>query len=197
MKPPGPIAQGLRIGLLGGSFNPAHAGHIHISEVARKRLRLDYVWWLVTPQNPLKPADGMMPFVQRLDSARAVATRYPHIIVSGIEREMGTRYTVDTLARLRPRFREVRFVWLMGSDALAGFHRWRRWPKILEQVPVAVVTRPASVLSVLSAKPLQRFASARASDPRQIVCAAPPVIAVLDGPRNPLSSTALRRASVT
>ena len=193
LKPPGPVATGLRIGLLGGSFNPAHQGHLHVSEVALKRLGLDYVWWLVTPQNPLKSHAGLAPLPDRMRQARGVA-KHPRIVVMDIERTLGTRYSIDTLTALQRRFREIEFVWLMGSDNLAIFRRWRCWEEIVRRVPIAVVQRPGSVLAALSAKPMQRFARARATPGRRLP--KPPAIVILDGHRNPLSSTALRRATL-
>ena len=189
LKPPGPIAPGLRIGLLGGSFNPAHEGHLYVSEVALKRLGLDYVWWLVTPQNPLKSANALLPFEARMKQARAMAV-HPRIVVVDIERALGTHYSIDTLTRLRRRFREVEFVWLMGSDNLEIFHRWRRWQEIARLVPIAVVQRPGSVLAMLSSKAIARFRPRRVCEGKRLC--APPCIVVLDGHRNAQSSTALR-----
>ena len=130
-----------RIGLLGGSFNPAHKGHRRLSLAAVERLGLDEVWWLVSPGNPLKEAKGMAPLAARLASARGMARGAP-IRASAIERELGTRYTVDTLRALVRRYPDRRFVWLMGADNLAQFHRWRDWRRIAALVPIAVVTRP-------------------------------------------------------
>jgi nicotinate-nucleotide adenylyltransferase len=176
LRPPGPIAPGLRIGLLGGSFNPAHEGHLYVGEVALKRLRLDYVWWLVATQNPLKPLASMAPLKKRLAAARALASRDPRLIVTDIERHLGTCYTIDTLRALTRRFPGVRFVWLMGSDNLEQFHRWRRWEEIAALVPIAVVLRPGSVLAPLRAKAMKRI----------------PRIAIVDGRRNEASATAIR-----
>ena len=192
IKPPGPVARGLKIGLLGGSFNPAHAGHTHISDVAIRRLGLDYVWWLVAPQNPLKPTQGMAPLSRRLEFAQSETIGHPRIVVMDIEHALGTRYTIDTLTSLKRRFREVNFVWLMGSDNLDGFRRWKRWQDIVQTVPIAVVTRPGSIMAMLHAKPAIRFRRNRTGDLRGLARARPPAIAVLDGPRNPLSSTAIR-----
>lgn len=192
ITPPGPVASGLKIGLLGGSFNPAHAGHLHISEVAMKRLGLDYVWWLVAPQNPLKPAQGMASLSRRLEFAQTETVGHPRIVVMDIEHALGTRYTIDTLVQLKRRFREVNFVWLMGSDNLDQFRRWKRWQDIVQTVPIAVVTRPGSIMAMLHAKPAIRFCRGRSCDYRGLAKARPPAIAVLDGPRNPLSSTAIR-----
>lgn len=130
-----------RIGLLGGSFNPAHGGHRRISRFALDALGLDAVWWLVSPGNPLKPAKGMAPLAARLASARVQARR-ARIVPTAIERELGTRYTVDTLRRLQRRYPKHRFVWLMGSDNLAQFHRWRSWRAIARTMPIAVIARP-------------------------------------------------------
>lgn len=131
----------LRIGLLGGSFNPAHGGHRRISLFARAALGLDEVWWLVSPSNPLKPIEGMAPFSSRFGGAAGQARRAP-IRVTGIERELGTRYTVDTLRALQRRYPRSRFVWLMGSDNLAQFHHWRDWRGIARTMPIAVIARP-------------------------------------------------------
>ena len=128
IRPPGPVAPGLKIGLLGGSFNPAHCGHLHVSEVALKRLDLDYVWWLVSPQNPLKSTIGMAPLENRLKWCADEALN-PRIRVIDIESELGTRYTIDTLAALKRRFADVKFIWLMGSDNLKNFRRWRARPR--------------------------------------------------------------------
>jgi nicotinate-nucleotide adenylyltransferase len=136
MQRTGPVT-----GLLGGSFNPAHGGHRRISLFARDALGLDEVWWLVSPGNPLKPRAGMAPLATRYRSARAQALRAP-IIVTAIERELGTVFTADTLAALLRRYPKRRFVWLMGADNLAQFHRWRHWRRIARQMPIAVIARP-------------------------------------------------------
>jgi nicotinate-nucleotide adenylyltransferase len=130
-----------RIGLLGGSFNPAHRGHRAISLHAIRALGLDEVWWLVSPGNPLKPQKGMAPFAARIASATRVARHAP-IRVSAIERRLKTRYTADTLARLPRLYPRHRFVWLMGADNLEQFHHWRDWRGIARQVPIAVIARP-------------------------------------------------------
>ena len=185
LRPPGPLAKGLRIGLLGGSFNPAHEGHLYVSEIALKQLPLDYVWWLVAPQNPLKPEAGMAPAELRLAQARAMAAHHPRLIVSDLEITLGTRYTIDTLKALHRRFPLVRFVWLMGSDNLAQFHRWRHWTDIVALMPIAVIVRPGSVLAPLNAKAIWRFA-------RRKNMGKLPAIVPLDGHRNEASATAIR-----
>jgi nicotinate-nucleotide adenylyltransferase len=129
------------VGLLGGSFNPAHGGHRRISLFAMDALGLDEVWWLVSPGNVLKPAEGMAPLPARLGSARAQARRAP-IRPTAIEAQFGTRYTVDTLSRLVGRYPKVRFVWLMGADNLAQFHLWKSWRTIARTMPIAVIARP-------------------------------------------------------
>jgi nicotinate-nucleotide adenylyltransferase len=193
VRSPGPVSPGLRIGLLGGSFNPAHEGHLYVSEVARKRLGLDFVWWLVSPQNPLKPAKDTASMAVRLSRARSVANN-PRIVLTDIEQDMGTRYTIDTVTALQRRFPQVRFLWIMGSDNLDSFHRWRRWPDIVRRVPIAVVARPGSAISAIHTAPMMRFAHARRS-PHALADSHPPAIAFLDGPRNWQSSTAIRNAA--
>ena len=194
LRPPGPIAPGLRIGLLGGSFNPPHEGHLYASEVALKRLGLDYVWWLVTPQNPLKPTVGLAPLHDRMTDARALA-RHPRILVMDIEHTLGTRFSVDTLHAIKKRFPRVHFIWLMGSDNLRSFRQWRRWPEIVAQVPIAVVLRPGSQLAPIQSKAIQRFGSARCPG-KSLGREKPPAIAIVDGKRNAQSSTALRAVLV-
>jgi nicotinate-nucleotide adenylyltransferase len=188
LRPPGPIAPGLRIGLLGGSFNPAHEGHLYVSEVALKRLGLDYVWWLVTPRNPLKGPAGL-PLEKRVRIARELA-HHPRIVVMDIERCLHTTYSIDTLKALQHRFPLVRFFWLMGSDNLEIFRRWRRWEEIVARVPIAVVQRPGSTLATLHAKPMQRFVRWRRRECDGDMT--PPAIVILDGRRNAQSSTAIR-----
>jgi nicotinate-nucleotide adenylyltransferase len=131
-----------RVGLLGGSFNPAHRGHRRITLAALRKLGLDEVWWLVSPGNPLKPKAGMAPLAVRLASARTMARRAP-IWATAIEAELGTRYTVDTIRTLQRRYPRVQFIWLMGADNLADFHRWRNWRAIAHSVPIAVIARPS------------------------------------------------------
>src|SRR5690606_10326285 len=166
---PNPLAgrlwAGLRVGLLGGSFNPAHAGHRHISLEALRRLKLDEIWWLVTPQNPLKPVCGTAPLDRRVAAARRVAD-HPRIRVTDIERRLGTRYTADTLAALTARFPRTRFVWLMGADNLAQIHRWRHWTRIFHTVPIAVLDRPTYSLKASGGVAARRFARYRVS-PRE------------------------------
>jgi nicotinate-nucleotide adenylyltransferase len=147
--------------LLGGSFNPAHGGHLHISLLALQRLDLGEVWWLVSPQNPLKPAKGMATFAKRLAGAEALAKGHPRIMISEIEAVLGTTYTADTIEALQRRFSKICFVWLMGGDNLAQLPRWRRWIDIAEALPIAVFDRPQTALKALAGKAAHRFARAR------------------------------------
>ncbi len=186
IKPPGPIADGLRIGLLGGSFDPAHDGHLYVSETARRALKLDQVWWLVSPGNVLKPTPGALE--NRLAGAFAAA-KHPSIRVTDIETRLGTRFTVDTVAALQKRFPGLHFTWLMGSDNLEQFSRWRCWRQIAARIPIAVVRRPGSVLAPLHA-PLARLLGAS----RRIGFA--PTLVILDGRRNMSSSTELRELAL-
>ena len=160
--PPGPRGdrRRTRIGLLGGSFNPAHAGHRHVAEQALARLGLDQVWLLVSPGNPLKPARGMAPFARRLASARAIADGR-RIVATDIEARLGTRYTVETLALLRRRFPRARFVLLLGADNLAQLPRWRRWQEMARTVPIAVLPRPGETRRALSGQAAQALARHR------------------------------------
>ncbi|MCB2099270.1 MAG: nicotinate-nucleotide adenylyltransferase [Rhodobacterales bacterium] len=150
----------MSVGLLGGSFNPAHAGHRHISLLALDRLGLDAVWWLASPQNPLKDAGDMAPLARRLAGARAVAA-HPRIRVTDVEARLGTRFTADTLAALQARYPATFFVWLMGADNLAQIPRWQRWTRVFERAPVAVFDRPTYAIGALSGKAAQRYARHR------------------------------------
>ena len=187
------LSPGLTVGLFGGSFNPAHDGHAHVAGTALRRLGLDRVIWLVSPQNPLKSADQMAPLAKRMASARAMAEG-PSMIVSDFETRVGTQWTVDTLRALTARHPGVRFVWLMGSDNLASFHRWRGWIDIMEMMPVAVVARPGTMLESRSAPAARRFAGHRVSsrEARSLPYLAAPAWTYLRAPLNSSSSTALR-----
>ena len=184
-----------RVGLLGGSFNPAHGGHRRISLFAMHALGLDEVWWLVSPGNPLKPKAGMAPLTARMASARAVAQRAP-IRVTAIERDLGTRYTIDTLRALQARFRKRQFVWLMGSDNLAQFHLWRDWRGIARRMPIAVVARPgydgAAIASPAMAW-LRRYRVPPASFAHGGEWSAPALVILRFDP-DERSATAIRRA---
>ena len=154
-----------RIGLLGGSFNPAHKGHLHISREALTRLNLDEIWWVVSPQNPLKATNDMADFNSRVDSAYTVASD-PRIIVTKIEAELGTVFTVDTLRALREMFPEFHFVWLMGADNLRQIPKWKGWRQIFRMVPIAIFPRPAHSSRALAGKASRRFGKFRVRSTR-------------------------------
>jgi nicotinate-nucleotide adenylyltransferase len=189
-----PHAPGMRIGLFGGSFDPPHAGHALVSHLALTRLGLDRIWWLVTPGNPLKDTRGLAALEMRMKAARRL-TRDPRVVVTGLEADIGARYTEDTIAYLASRCPGVHFVWIMGADNLLQFHRWRNWAEIMRSVPVAIVDRPGSTLRSTSAKALQRFARAQIEeqDAKLLATARPPAFVYLHGPRDASSSTELRR----
>ncbi len=191
-----PACPGMRIGLLGGSFNPPHAGHRHISLTALKRAGLSRVWWLVTPGNPLKDKGELAPLDGRVAAARMVAD-HPRIDVTAFEATRGSAYTFDTIRFLKAGHPGVDFVFLMGADNLAGFHRWRRWREIAAMVPLLVVDRPGSSLAAVAGRAATTLAGARLdeSDAPLLSGARPPAWCLLTGPRVDLSSTALRRAA--
>ena len=190
MKPSGPLT-----GLLGGSFNPAHGAHRKITLFALNALGLDEVWWLVSPGNPLKPLTGMAPLAARVRSARAMARRAP-IRVTAIERELATRFTVDTLRALKRRYPERRFVWLMGADNLAQFHRWKDWRAIARSMPIAVIARPgydAQALASPAMAWLRRYRLPATGLKNRQEWSAPALIALRFDP-DPRSATELRQA---
>jgi len=183
----------LRIGLLGGSFNPAHGGHRRISRFAMQALGLDEVWWLVSPGNPLKPPAGMAKLAARAASARAQARGLP-IRVTVIERDLGTRYTVDTLQALARRFAKRRFVWLMGADNLAQLHRWRDWRRLARTMPIAVIARPGYDARAIASPAMawfSRYRRSAASLHRPEQWSAPTLVLLRFDP-DPRSASALR-----
>ncbi len=182
------LSPGMRVGLFGGSFNPAHDGHAHVAQTARRKLNLDRVIWLVSPQNPLKPRDETADLALRLAGAREKA-QGPGMIVSDAEARLGSAYTIDTVRALKARFPGVRFVWIMGADSLASFHRWRGWTQIMREVPVVVVSRPWISLKSRFSPAARRFAHSRR---RHLDAATAPAWTFLIGPLNFQSSTALR-----
>lgn len=184
---------GARIGLLGGSFNPAHEAHLHISLIALRRLHLDCVWWLVSPQNPLKSEAGMASLERRLARAREVATR-PNIFVTSIETQLGTQFTFDTLSSLKQHFPKARFVWLMGGDNLATFHLWQRWEDIAKLMPFAVIARPRFTTRALASPAAQQLRAARrdAADAATLPEQKPPSWVFIQERLDPTSATAIR-----
>jgi nicotinate-nucleotide adenylyltransferase len=182
-------------GLLGGSFNPAHGAHRRITLFALDALNLDEVWWLVSPGNPLKPAAGMAPLATRFASARRMARRAP-IRASALERELGTRYTAETLEKLQRRWPRRRFIWLMGADNLAQLHRWKDWRRLARSMPIAVVARPgydeAAIASPAMAW-LRRFRTSAASIRNRTGWSAPALVLLRFDPDR-RSATAIRHA---
>ena len=187
---------GRKIGLLGGSFNPAHDGHLHISLLALQQLGLDQIWWLVSPQNPLKPSAGMAGLGERMEHARQLA-RDPRIRVTDLERSLNTRYTVDTLRLLRQSHRDKAFVWLMGADNLIQLPQWRRWREIVESTPLAVFDRPGATYGALAGQAAQCYAADRVNDPRALAGAAAPAWSFIFKRRHPASATAIRAQTGT
>ena len=183
----------MRIGLFGGSFNPPHEGHRLASLIALKRLGLDCIWWLVTPGNPLKENAGLPPLALRMAACRKLAC-HPRIKITGVEAEIGARYTYETVAYLRRRCPGTFFVWIMGADNLSQFHRWQRWQDIARKVPIAVVDRPASTLKAAHSRAALALARYRfdETNARLLARAPPPAFIFLHGPRSDFSSTALR-----
>jgi nicotinate-nucleotide adenylyltransferase len=188
-----PYSNGMRIGLLGGSFNPPHAAHRAISLFAIKRLKLDRVWWLVTPGNPLKDHGSLRDLDARAEAARKMAND-PRIDVSCLESVIGTRYTVDTISYLRRRASGLRFVWIMGADNLAQFHRWQNWRRIASEVPIAVVDRPPQSFRALAAPAAQALARYRLPENQagRLADQRAPAWVFLTGLKLNLSSTGLR-----
>ncbi len=180
------------IGLLGGSFDPAHGGHVHISREALKRFGLDRLWWLVSPGNPLK-SHAPAPMGERLAHARALLDD-PRIVVTDIEARLGSRHTAQTIAHLQRLYPGVHFVWLMGADNLAGFHRWQDWRAIMEMVPVGVIARPGMRGAARASKAAQimgRF-RLRGREARLLARARPPAWNLINVPMRPHSSSAIR-----
>jgi nicotinate-nucleotide adenylyltransferase len=184
---------GMRIGLLGGSFNPAHAAHRAISLAALKRLGLDQVWWLVTKGNPLKDVSQLPPLAERVRDAGRIA-RHPQIMVTGFDGGTNSPFTADLLAALVRRYQGVHFVWLMGADNLATVHHWKNWPEIFQLVPIAVLDRPGYRLKARASKAAHRFARAYIdeTDAPGLADLEPPAWTILSHPLSELSSTVLR-----
>jgi nicotinate-nucleotide adenylyltransferase len=186
------LEPGMRVGLFGGSFDPAHEGHAHVARTALTRLGLDRVVWLVSPGNPLKP-DAPAELGRRMASARRLA-RGPGMVVSDLESRLGVRYTIDTVRALKARFPKVRFVWIMGADSLLGFHRWRGWTELMTELPMVIVTRPGSAVRSRLAPAARRYAHARlpAGRARMLASMSAPAWIFLRAPWNFASSTELR-----
>lgn len=182
----------MTIGLLGGSFDPPHAGHAHVTKQALRQLGLDRVWWLVSPGNPLKQ-HGPKPMEQRLAASRALM-QHPKVEITDIELRLGTRFTAQTLERLIPLYPGVRFVWLMGADNMAQFHRWDRWAEIVHMLPIAVMARPGQKLRAGLSPMATRFARQRVASAaaRALALRSAPAWILLGGPMVDLSSSEIR-----
>ena len=194
------VEPGMRIGLFGGSFNPPHEGHVLVAETALRTLRLDRLWWIVTPGNPLKDHSELAPLAKRLAASRELIEDR-RIQVTAFEAGHRLRYTADVVRLVLARNRAARFVWVMGADNMRSFHRWQEWRSIVEAVPIAVVDRPGSTLAYLSSKLAITYARARVDEDDAATLAGrdAPAWTFLHGPRSNASSTALRaeRASST
>ena len=188
------LSPGMRVGLYGGSFNPPHEGHVHVANTALRRLGLDKVIWLVSPQNPLKSATGTPRLRRRVKWARRLA-HGPVMIVSNAERRFASRYTIDTVRLFKSRFPAVRFVLIVGADSLAGLDAWRDWQGLLREIPLAVVARPGVTIASLESPAARRFAHARLPGGAglRLATARPPAWIYLSAPWNWASSTALRK----
>jgi nicotinate-nucleotide adenylyltransferase len=186
----------MAVGLFGGSFNPPHPGHALVAEIAIRRLRLDRLWWMVTPGNPLKDTGELAPLAERICLSETVADD-PRVDVTAFEAGRHVRYTADALALVKARNPGVDFVWIMGADNLRNFHRWQRWREIVLTVPIAVIDRPGSTLSFLSSVVAKTFDYARVDEGDAPILARmrAPAWTFIHGPRSLLSSTALRKAN--
>lgn len=186
-----PRGSGQRIGLFGGSFNPAHRGHYMVALYALKHLQLDWVWWLVSPQNPLKDPATIDEYGKRLAYTRRIA-RHPRFIVTDIENQMKTRYTEETLERLKQKSGDTQFVWIMGADSLASLHRWHHWLDIADMVPIAVLARPGYSIKALRGVAATRLSNRRIMPPAAVVASQTPAWTFITMPLRKESSTAIR-----
>lgn len=187
------VEKGMAAGLFGGSFNPPHRGHALAAEIALRRLRLDQLWWMVTPGNPLKNASELAPLGDRIARSQALM-HDPRVKVTAFEAAWRIRYTAETLALVKERNPGVHFVWVMGADSLATFHRWQRWRAIAATFPIAVIDRPGSTLAFLSSVMAKTFARSRVDEDEapKLARMQAPAWTFIHGPRSSLSSTALR-----
>ncbi|WP_241762255.1 nicotinate-nucleotide adenylyltransferase [Euryhalocaulis caribicus] len=187
------LYPGMSVGLFGGSFNPAHAGHLHVARTAMRRLQLDRVWFLVSPQNPLKDASETDRYWRRAAGVWALGD-YPRMTVSDVERRLGAAYSMETVLALSRRWPEVNFVWLMGSDNLAGFHRWRGWQTIMETLPVAVIARRGTATGARLGRAARQYANHRVPEQgaKNLALMRAPAWTYLTAPLHPQSSSAIR-----
>ena len=192
------VEPGMVIGLFGGSFNPPHDGHRLVAEIALRTLGLDQLWWMVTPGNPLKSKRALAPLGERIAQSEAIFP-HPKIRVTAFEKSLGSSYTAQVLAHIKARNPAVRFVWIMGADNLASFHRWQNWEKIAMTFPIAVIDRPGSTLAFLSSQMARTFDHARIDehDAARLARMQAPAWTFIHGPRSSLSSTAIRKQNGT
>ncbi|MGI3128306.1 nicotinate-nucleotide adenylyltransferase [Nitratireductor sp. PBL-C9] len=190
------VERGMAVGLFGGSFNPPHAGHALVAEIAMRRLRLDQLWWIVTPGNPLKSHRELAPLAERIALSEKCTTD-PRVKVTAFEVGHRVRFTADTIKLVQARNHGVNFVWIMGADSLRDFHRWERWRDIAQSMPIAVIDRPGATLAFLSSTMAKTFDHARIDEDDAPILARskPPAWTFIHGPRSPLSSTAIRNAA--
>ena len=189
------VEKGMAVGLFGGSFNPPHAGHALVAEIALRKLRLDQLWWMVTPGNPLKSARELAPLGERIAMSEKLAID-PRIKVTAFEAAHHLRFSADTIDLVLRKNPAVDFAWVMGADSLRDFHRWERWRHIARSIPIAVIDRPGATLAFLSSVMAKAFDHARIDEAAagRLARTRPPVWTFIHGPRSSLSSTALRAA---
>ncbi|KQZ80943.1 nicotinate-nicotinamide nucleotide adenylyltransferase [Mesorhizobium sp. Root157] len=192
------VEKGMQVGLFGGSFNPPHAGHALVADIALRRLALDQLWWIVTPGNPLKATRELAPLAERIRLSERTA-RDPRVKVTAFEAAHHVRYTADTLALVHAKNPGIDFVWIMGADSLREFHRWQRWRQIMLTFPIAVIDRPGATLSFLSSVVAKTFDYARVdeNDAPRLARMKAPAWTFIHGPRSVLSSTAIRNGAKT
>jgi nicotinate-nucleotide adenylyltransferase len=192
LRPGFHLERGMRVGLFGGSFNPAHVGHAHVAETARMRMGLDRIIWLVSPQNPLKSRKDTAPLEQRIAEIKPFVG--PRDIISNFETQINATYTLDTLRALKARYPGVHFVWIMGGDSLAGFHRWRGWVQIAHMIPMAIVSRPGVLMKSRLSPAAQRFRRFRKRErtAKTLPYKTAPAWVYLKGPLHTASSSAIR-----
>jgi nicotinate-nucleotide adenylyltransferase len=196
MKPLPPFGAGQRIGVFGGSFNPAHRGHYMVALYALKHLKLDWVWWLVSPQNPLKDPSITDEYEKRLAYTKRIA-KHPRFIVTDVEQQINTRYTAETLAYLKAKANTAKFVWIMGADSLASLHHWHHWLDITDMMPLAVLARPGYSIKALRSVAATRLAGQRVLQPANLLTTQTPAWTFVTMPLRKESSTAIRKRRKT
>lgn len=190
------VQKGMVVGLFGGSFNPPHEGHLLIARDALRTLKLDQLWWMVTPGNPLKDHSGLAPLAERIRLSEALVDE-PRIKVTAFEAAHAIRYSADTVELVLSRNPDASFIWVMGADSLNGFHQWERWEDIVRAIPITIYDRPGSSLSLQTSVMAQKFSAARVdeTDASGLAHMRPPAWTFIHGPLSPLSSTELRKTA--